>query len=43
MKYDRYEFIAGESFMFYKFESDGPKGKVTKLIHFTEMELKGFL
>jgi len=42
MKYDRYDFIVGDSFMFYEFESDGPKGKVTKLIHYTEMELKGF-
>ena len=42
MKYDRYEFIVGESFMLYEFESDGPKGKVLKLIEYTETELKGF-
>ena len=42
MKYDRYELEVGESLMFYEFESDGPKGKVTKFIRYTETELKGF-
>jgi hypothetical protein len=42
MKYDKYEVKVGESLMLYEFESDGPKGKVTKLIHYTETELKGF-
>lgn len=28
--------------MFFEFESDGPRGKVTKLIYYTETELKGF-
>jgi hypothetical protein len=42
MKYDRYEFKAEESLMFYEFVSDGPKGKVTKLIEYMETELKGF-
>jgi hypothetical protein len=42
MKYGRYEFHVGESLMFYEFVSDGPKGKVTKLIEYTETTLKGF-
>jgi hypothetical protein len=42
MKYDRYELLAGENLLFFEFESDGSKGKVTKLIHYTETELKGF-
>jgi hypothetical protein len=41
MKYERYELEVGESLMFYEFESDGPKGKVTKLIEYTEMGIKG--
>jgi hypothetical protein len=41
MKYDRYELQVGESLMFYEFESDGPKGKVTKLIEYTEMGIQG--
>ena len=42
MKYERYEFNVGKKFMSYDFESDGPKGKVTKLIQYFETELKGF-
>jgi hypothetical protein len=42
MNYDKYECKTGESLLFYEFESDGPKGKVTKLIEYTETELKGF-
>lgn len=42
MKYEKYEFNAGEKFMSYDFESDGPKGKITKLVQYIETELKGF-
>jgi hypothetical protein len=42
MKYERYQIKVGEKFMSYDFESDGPKGKVTKLIQYIETELKGF-
>lgn len=42
MKYEKYKFRVGVNLMFYEFESDGPNGKVTKLIHFSETELKGF-
>src|SRR5688572_14797953 len=42
MKYEKYDFKAGEKFMSYDFESDGPKGKVTKLVQYIETELKGF-
>jgi hypothetical protein len=42
MKYERYEFNVGKKFMSYDFESDGPKGKVIKLIQYFETELKGF-
>lgn len=42
MKYDKYELKMGQSLMSYEFESDGPKGKITKLIRYTEIELKGF-
>jgi hypothetical protein len=42
MKYESYKFKAGEKFMSFDFESDGPKGKVTKLVQYIETELKGF-
>lgn len=42
MRYEKYEFKVGEKFMSYDFESDGPKGKVLKLIQYIETDLKGF-
>lgn len=42
MRYESYKFKAGEKFMSFDFESDGPKGKVTKLVQYIETELKGF-
>lgn len=35
MKLDRYEFKAGDKFLTYEFLSEGPKGKIQKLIQFT--------
>ncbi len=35
MKLDRYEFKSGDKFLTYEFLSEGPKGKISKLIQFT--------
>ena len=35
MRLNRYEFSAGESFESFEFISEGPKGKIRKLIHFS--------
>lgn len=35
MKLDRYEFKSGDKFFTYEFLSEGPKGKIEKLIQFT--------
>ena len=35
MKLNRYEFKAGDKFLTYEFLSEGPKGKITKLIQFS--------
>lgn len=35
MKLDRYEFKSGDKFLTYEFLSEGPKGKIKKLIQFT--------
>ncbi|MEJ7683612.1 MAG: hypothetical protein WKG06_38285 [Segetibacter sp.] len=35
MKLDRYEFKSGDKFLTYEFLSEGPKGKITKVIQFT--------
>lgn len=35
MKLDRYEFKSGDTFLTYKFLSEGPKGKIQKLVQFT--------
>jgi len=42
MKYERYEINAEPCLTMYKFVSEGAKGKITKLIRYTETELKGF-
>jgi hypothetical protein len=35
MKLDRYEFKSGDKFLTYEFLSEGPKGKIQKLIQFS--------
>lgn len=35
MKLDRYEFKSGDKFLTYEFLSEGPKGKIEKLIQFS--------
>lgn len=42
MKYPRYEYSTEEQLFFYEFESVGLKGKVKKVIQYTEMSIKGF-
>ncbi len=42
MKLPRYELKAEKSLMVFEFTSDGPKGKIPKLIKFSETTLKGF-
>ena len=42
MKLPRYELKAEDSLMIYEFISEGNKGKIPKLIKFSETALKGF-
>ena len=42
MKLPRYELKAEESLMVYEFISEGPEGRISKLIKFSETSLKGF-
>lgn len=37
MKHERYEVIAGKSYLRYEFVSDGPQGKINKAIEYTEL------
>ena len=41
MKLERYELEAERSLMVFEFTSEGPKGKIRKLIQFSESDLKG--
>jgi hypothetical protein len=41
MKLERYELKAEESLMVFEFVSEGPKGKIRKLVQFGETNLKG--
>jgi hypothetical protein len=41
MMLDRYELRAEESLMVFEFASEGPKGKIRKLVQFGETNLKG--
>jgi hypothetical protein len=41
MKLERYELKAEKSFMVFEFVSEGPKGKIFKLVQFGETNLKG--
>jgi hypothetical protein len=36
MKYDKYELTAEHSLMYFSFVSEGPKGRIEKLIEYTE-------
>ena len=42
MKLDRYELAAEASLMVFEFVSEGPRGKIRKLVQFNETNLKGF-
>lgn len=42
MKLDRYQLKAESSLMVFEFISEGPNGKVTKIIQYSETNLKGF-
>ncbi len=39
MKLDRYELKAGQNLFTFEFLSEGPKGEITKLIQFQQMNL----
>ncbi|GGB08153.1 DUF6934 family protein [Puia dinghuensis] len=41
MNLERYELKAESSFMLFEFVSEGPKGKIPKLVEFGETNLKG--
>jgi hypothetical protein len=41
MKYDKYEVNAEPCLMFFDFVSDGPNGKITKLVEYIETGMKG--
>jgi hypothetical protein len=42
MKYPRYNYSADEDLYIFEFESVGPKGKIFKLVQYTEMSIKGY-
>jgi hypothetical protein len=42
MKLERYELRADKSLMVFEFVSEGPKGKILKLVQFGETNLKDF-
>jgi hypothetical protein len=42
MKYPRYEYSTESELNIYEFESVGRKGKITKIIQYTEMSIKGY-
>jgi hypothetical protein len=42
MKLDRYELKAEKSLTVFEFVSEGPKGKIAKLVQYGETNLKGF-
>ncbi|MBD0279313.1 MAG: hypothetical protein ICV51_01035 [Flavisolibacter sp.] len=41
MNIERYEFLTNETFLDYEFESEGPKGKVRKIIRFSPQNANG--
>jgi hypothetical protein len=42
MKYPRYEYTAENEKNIFEFESIGYKGKITKIVQYTEMSIKGY-
>jgi hypothetical protein len=42
MKVPRYELKADTSLMFFEFVSEGPKGRILKVVEYDETNLKGF-
>ncbi len=42
MKYPRYEYSTEPELNIFEFESIGPKGKIIKLVQYTEMNIKGY-
>ncbi len=42
MNLERYQLKAEQTLMVFEFISEGPKGKIVKLVQFTETNLKGF-
>jgi hypothetical protein len=42
MKYPRYEYSTEDQLFFFEFESIGIKGKVKKVVQYSEMSVKGF-
>ena len=42
MNLDRYQLKAENSLMIFEFISEGPKGKITKIVQYSETNLKGF-
>ena len=42
MKYEKYQLESDRNLTFFEFESDGPKGKVKKIVQYTETNLKDF-
>ncbi|MEI9917663.1 MAG: hypothetical protein WDO14_02550 [Bacteroidota bacterium] len=41
MNNDRYEFITSESHLTFEFQSDGPKGKIKKIVNFRPYNVNG--
>ncbi len=42
MNYPRYEYSTEEELFVFQFNSIGPKGKVTKIVQYSEMTIKGY-
>jgi hypothetical protein len=42
MNLDRYPLKAEQSLMVFEFISEGPKGNITKIVQYSETNLKGF-
>jgi hypothetical protein len=42
MKYPRYEYSTEAELNIFEFESIGPKGKIIKLVQYTEMNIRGY-
>ena len=42
MKYPRYEYSADNELNLFEFDSIGNKGKITKIVQYTEMSIKGY-